>query len=562
MNPHKSNIRPHALRLLIYLGIAALIIVGWAGCGSSHKDSSRELETTYLQLDKELNNAPIYDHRKNQLITSLKKDLKDAGTIEARMAVTDRLISEYESYVSDSALYYISLNIRDANAMADNRTMQRLKLQRVDIMSHAGLFGDALSEMKSIDRSRLDSTLLVQYYYVYCGLYQYLGEYNNENDYVASYDSLRRIYVDSIILAAPENSFQRVTYVSSTLINSGDTDRAQQMLIHKLRQYEQDTREYAILASILAYSYKRENDDLNYKKYLTLSAISDIRCSTKENMSFRELAHALYEEGDLDRAKHYLQKSFDDANIYSARMRTAQSARMLPVIDTAFDARQKQMQTRLTWLLSIAVALAIVLGVAILFILKQMKKIHQANSIIKSRNEELSRISRQLAEANRDLGATNMELKRSDSIKEEYASLFMQFSSLAIGNLENYQQELRNLAIKGNVKELVKKIDSSNVADRTLKDFYNEFDEAILNIYPNFVEKVNTLLHPDMRIVPKPGTKLNTELRVLALIRIGVTDSEKISEFLRCSLTTVYTYRSKIRKRALNPDTFEEDLCG
>lgn len=136
----------------------------------------------------------------------------------------------------------------------------------------------------------------------------------------------------------------------------------------------------------------------------------------------------------------------------------------------------------------------------------------------------------------------------------------MVYSSLTIRNLENYQQTLSNLVVKGNTKDLLKKIKENSIVEKTLKDFYNKFDEAVLNIYPDFVEKVNQLMRPDEHIVPKPGSRLNTELRVLALIRIGVYDSERIAEFLRCSLTTVYTYRSKIRKRSLDPDAFEEQI--
>lgn len=545
------NILPFAL--IVLLAVAS-------GCSMSDREASSELSDNYKQLDAELEKVASYDAQKDNRIATLKSELSAAGTLDAEEHIINNIIEEYESYVSDSALYYVNLNLRRAEEMKDSRAIQKLKLKRIDIMSHAGLFGDALDEMHKIDRNALDSTLLVEYYYVNCGLYQYLIEYNNDSNLTDAYETLQRRYIDSLINVADPNTIEYITYRANSCIANGDTDDAQRIIEDKLRLYEEGSREYSILTSILAFTYKQENDNENFKKYLILSAISDIMGSTKENMSFRALSQEFFNDGDINRAKHYLQKSFDDANFFAARMRTAQSARMLPVIDSAYDASQQQMQNRLKWLLLTAIALAFILAVSILFILKQMRRIHQANSTIKKRNDELSKISSQLSVTNKELAAANDSLLQSDSIKEQYASLFMQFSSLTIRNLENYHQKLHNLVVKGNTKELVKKIETEDVADQILKDFCKKFDDAILNIYPDFVEKVNILLRPDQQLIPKPGAKLNTELRILALIRLGVTDSEKIAEFLRCSLTTIYTYRSKIRKRAIAPETFEDDL--
>lgn len=543
--------------LVILLCVLAAYV---AGCNSAEHKKSSELDKQYKELDSELLRVARYDAMKEDRISALKKQLQNAGNRDSKMEIIDRLIGEYESFVSDSAIYYIGQNIQLASEAGNPHKVEQLKLKRVDVLSHAGLFGDAMSEMKKINKALLDSALLEEYYFVNCGLYQYMREYNTESYFNETADSMLNVYNDSLHMIAASHSLNRITYETNVLIGEGNTDRAQEILLDKMKQYGPGSHEYAILASILAYSYKREGDDVNYQKYLVQSAISDIKNSTKENMSFRELSQALFDEGDIEHAKHYLQKSFDDANMFSARMRTAQSARMLPVIDTAYDDRQEQLQRRLKWAFLTAITLAIILAVAALLILKQMRRIRKANVEIKSHNEELSKMSQQLSLTNAELAKANDSLKQSDSIKEEYARLFMQFSSLTISNLESYQQSLHNLAVKGQTKELVKKIDNNNLAEHTLKDFYNKFDEAILNIYPNFIERVNSLLQTDAQIVPKPGSKLNTELRVLALIRIGVTDSEKIAEFLRCSLTTIYTYRSKIRKRALNPDTFENDV--
>ncbi len=277
-------------------------------------------------------------------------------------------------------------------------------------------------------------------------------------------------------------------------------------------------------------------------------------------MAIRALATQVFEDGDIDRANHYLKVSFDDANFYSARMRNAQSSRMLPVIDKAYDTRQKELQARQRIMLYIISGLLLLVIIGILFILKQVKRIKQANRRVSKSNEELSTMSEKLREMNATLEKTNEALKKSNHTTEEYAGLFMEFCSINISSLQKYHLALRNLAVQGNVKGILRKLDSIDVTADVLKTFYSKFDEAILNIYPSFVEKVNGLLTPDGQIALKTDERLNTELRILALIRIGITDSEKISQFLRCSISTIYTYRSKLKRRALHPDTFEDEI--
>lgn len=545
---------------IFYIIAIELFLLCVVGCSSRNEGDSDDLNTLYERLDQELAESHIYQDAKEKKIKALRHSLSRNRDNQRTREITDRLIDEYESYISDSALYYIGLALDLAGKNRDLRQQQKLQLRRIDVMSHAGLFGDALNEIESFNRADLDSTLLEYYYYVNCDLYQYMNEYSNETRYSQDYAELRELYTDSIAEVASDGSFNRVIYSSNALISARKTREAKKMLTNALSEYEPGSRQYSIIASILAYAYKVEGDTENHKKYLVLSAISDIKGCTKENMSFRELSSELFKDGDIDRAKHYLQKSFDDANFYAARMRTAQSARMLTVIDAAYNRQQNSQQTRLKWLLILSSALSIALAIAFVFILKQIRRIRKANETIHEHNEELSAVSRELKAVNHKLEETNAALKSSDSIKEEYAGLFMVYSSLTIRNLENYQQTLSNLVVKGNTKDLLKKIKENSIVEKTLKDFYNKFDEAVLNIYPDFVEKVNLLMRPDEHIVPKPGSRLNTELRVLALIRIGVYDSERIAEFLRCSLTTVYTYRSKIRKRSLNPDAFEEQI--
>ena len=183
------------------------------------------------------------------------------------------------------------------------------------------------------------------------------------------------------------------------------------------------------------------------------------------------------------------------------------------------------------------------------------------NINLAEKNDELSNVSAKLQLANEELEVKNLKLQDLNRTTKQYAGLFMEYCSSAISAFQHYQRSLQVKTVHGgNRTELLKKIESTEVTDRLLSNFYAKFDEAILNIFPAFIDKFNALLKPEEQIILRPGELLNTELRLFALIRIGIDDSSKIAEFLRCSIATIYTYRSKMRKKALNPDYFENEV--
>lgn len=315
------------------------------------------------------------------------------------------------------------------------------------------------------------------------------------------------------------------------------------------------------MASTLAHIYSTSGDDAQYRRYLALSAISDVQAAVKENMSFRGMATVMFEDGDIDRANRYLKKSIADANFYSALMRNVQSSKMLPVIDDAYEARQKSLTRRLRVMVTVSLVLSLFLVVLAVCIFRQLTGVRRAKREAECANTELQQLSEKLREMNRELENRNAELAEYNKTKEQYAGLFMEYCSSAISTLQQYQQSLKVASMQGgNRSALLKKIETTEVSGQLLKNFYEHFDEAILNIYPSFIEKFNALLKSGEQVIPKSGELLNTELRLYALVRLGIDDSAKIAQFLRCSVSTVYTYRSKMRKRALNGETFEQQV--
>lgn len=538
-----------------------LIILLLASCNRQQSELTPELQALYEELDQEIANSEQYEQSKIFRIAQLRKSYAAAPDENQRTMLIDRLIDEFNAYNADSTIYYINMNLRRPSVYLTPGEYTRLTLRRADVLAHAGLFSDALAIMQKIPRDSLTPNLMEAYYSTYCATYQYLSEYSSEHDTALDNERLRALYSDSLHQVVAPNSFNHMVFVMADIARDGNTQEAIDGLSNYLKGFRSGTREYSILASTLAYMYKTAGMLNEYKRHIALSAISDVKAVVKENMSFREAATIMFEDGDIERANRYLKKSIADANFYSAMMRNAQSSKMLPVIDGAYTSMQNQLNHRLRSMVIVSSVLLVILIITILFILKQMRSLHRANDEVNKANQELSRLSERFKQANIELADKNDELKDFNHTKEQYAGLFMAYCSSAISILQHYQQSLRVQVTKGgSIASLLKKIESTEVSDQLLKDFYVKFDDAILNIFPSFVDKFNALLRDDEQIVLKSGERLNTELRLYALIRIGIDDNSRIAEFLRCSISTVYTYRSRIKKRAIAPERFEENV--
>lgn len=551
----------HGISVLRFMPIVIFILIIFScSCRNRERDNLGTSDGTLEQLDKEIARSDIYVNDKIKRISDLESRLSNATGHNEKSTIRDLIITEYEAFNADSALYYINHEILAAQKTGDSSRENAMRIRKADVQAHAGLFAEALSTLSAIKSQDLDKSQLDEYYAAYLVLYQYLCEYNFENRDISDYEHLRELYTDSILAVSPEGSLNALCYGVPALVRRGEHDKALHLIGNHLNEYTIGTRQYSILASIMAYVFDQAGNRKESMRYMTLTAISDIQGAVKENMSFRAMATMLFESGDIERAHTYLKKSFEDANFYSARLRIAQTSRMLPIIDDAIIAKQNEISVLHTRQMIWLGIFAVVLAIGILIIYHLYIKSRAAGRKLENANSELSTLSAQLKETNEELESRNKALKVSDSTKEAYSRLFMEYCSTAISALQSYHKSMRVLFNQGNMRAIERKLETFDIVDKSLQEFYTRFDTAILDIYPSFVEKVNALLKPGEESVIKQGELLNTELRIFALIRLGVDDSAKIADFLRCSITTVYTYRSKMRKRAVSPDTFDADI--
>ena len=306
--------------------------------------------------------------------------------------------------------------------------------------------------------------------------------------------------------------------------------------------------------------YKYLGDKIREKQNLCLSAISDIRSAIKDHASLWMLAQLLYENGDMERAYQYMRFSWNATKFYNARLRSWQSADVLSLIDKTYQAMIEKQNDRLQQYLVLITALLVLLIGALGYIYRQMKKLAVARNHLQTANHQLNQLNEELQQMNACLTSTNAELSESNQIKEEYIARFIKLCSTYINRLDAYRRMVNKKVSAGQIAELLKITRSQDALDEELEELYANFDTAFLHLFPDFVKKFNALLQDNEQIILKKDELLNTELRIFALIRLGIEDSSQIAEFLRYSVNTIYNYRAKVKNKARGSREDFEDL--
>ena len=300
---------------------------------------------------------------------------------------------------------------------------------------------------------------------------------------------------------------------------------------------------------------------------MALSSIVDVKTANAEIASMEDLAKMLFAENDIDHAYSYINYSLDQARSFPNRVRILSITKTIGSINLAYQERNKKQEQRIRLFLVVVCLLAVILFATVTIIIvqnrrlkKQRTNLDEANKSLSKNLSELSEAQRQLAEANaklknlnNDLQTKNDELNEANYVKEEYIGYVFTICSNYIRKLEDFRKSIHVKAVTRKFKEIEQATSSHDFTKEELKDFYHSFDTIFLHIYPDFVKDFNSLLQEDKRIIPKDGELLNTELRIYALVRLGITDSVKIADFLHCSPQTVYNNRFKVRNKAIIP---------
>ncbi len=522
--------------------------------------ASNKIDSLLNELDKTVDNYQFYSNQKEEQLNKLKELLKYTSAYDQRYQICGKLFDEYKVYKSDSSLTYARKKLEIAEKLNNPRDIIDSQLNLADIMGITGLYKESMDVLASISINDLHD-LKPYYFYIYRTVYGFMADYTISTQAKRQYENLINAYRDTLLIINPPSSSTYIMVQSDKLNAERKYDESLQLLLNYYPQIKSDIHERAIIAYSIALAYHGQREREQEKIWLIISAINDIKSATKEYISLRNLAFLLFEDGDVDRAYKYMKRSLDDALFCNARLRTYEISKMMPIIDKAYQHQTESRQRLMMKTIIIVSILSILLMIAIFFVYRQMKKVAIARQSLSFANKQLNDLNNELSKINSEIKDTNRTLSESNLIKEEYIGRYMDQCSEYIDKLDNYRRSLNKTATSGKVEDLFQAIKSKQFIEDELKEFYTNFDITFLQLFPDFVEEFKKLLVDDEYLQLRQGQLLNTELRIYALIRLGISDSVKISHFLRCSLSTIYNYRTKIRNKAIGQrDEFEEKV--
>lgn len=499
-------------------------------------------EEDLRNLDEALDMADEYVHAKEQKISTIENMLNSRGVVDLqRYNIYGQLFDEYEAYQFDKAKEMLDRQEEIARRLGSRNLENSALLDKAMLYINAGLYLECSGVFDKLDTLSFDDQQKIQWYNV---RQKFLADYDEyvrtlsiDVPDVENVDYYQNLILENTPKSSPDNFHIHIL----RLINQGDFDKALAENGKYLENLDKNTREYSIRAYWQGAICDRQGNEYGAVHWWVESAVSDIKAAIKDNASLSSLAQKLTSPHDTDRAFRYIRFSLDDAIFYNAKLRKVQIASVFPMIEKAYtdskNERDREKRLMLNMLLVVAVVLLLACSIAIRFYLKARRKTVEVDE----KNHQLAESFKSLKIAEDGLVETNLALIEANAAKEEYLGLFLSMCSGYLDKLkraqgrEQYEEELRK--------------------------FYKTFDTSFLQLYPTFVEEFNALLRDDSRMTLKDGETLNTELRIFALIKLGITQSSHIASLLRYSVNTIYNYRAQVKNAALSDrENFEETV--
>ena len=518
-------------------------------CRLHAADSSRA-DSLLLKLDQAIKERPIYMEQKELKLVELKRQLHRQIPDEERFAILGTLLDEYRSFNTDSALHMAEEREQIAIRLGNREYIDNARMNKADVLGMTGMYKEVMDLMRNIHIDRLPVDIHPYYYHIYRTVYGLMADYAVTAYEKKLYTELTDKYRDSLLLVNKDNLLIHTLIQSDQYNVRNEYDKAIRLLTDYLALQKDYEHDVAICAYTLSESYRLKGDKEKEKEYLIVSAMADMKTAVREYISLRKLAVLLYQEGDIERAYSYVKICMEDAAACNARLRKLEILEIFPIINDAYQQKTEKQQEQMKWALVSISLLSLFLLLAIFYLYKQMKKVAAARREVIDANKRLKELNDELHLSNAQLKEANHSIAENSYLKEEYIGRYMDQCSVYLEKMDNYRRSLGKIAATGNVEELYKNIKSSKFIEGELKEFYTNFDNTFLQLFPTFVEDFNALLADDEQISLKAGERMNTELRIFALIRLGITDSVKIAQFLRYSVTTIYNYRTKVRNKA------------
>lgn len=520
--------------------------------------SKPKLDSLLIELEATMENHSIYDLQKEKRIKILLEKSNQTSDLKKLYKLYNEIYEAYEFYNFDNALKYIEENIQIAERLDDNLLLNQAKIKMGLLLVGSGRFKESVDVLKEIDRNALSESLINNYFIAHKEAFVGLAYNTVVKRSKLNYTELYKAYQDSLYTRLKPNTLESLRLKEKQYRDSHNIAEALEINKQRLGNIDKGSREFALVTFERSLLYEWNGEFEKQKEYLILSAISDIQASVKDNASMGILAMILFAEGDVDRAHRYINFSYDDAKFYSSQIRFVNIAKSMPLITKSYEQKNAKQKNKLQNSLLFISILASLLLIAVFYILKQIKNVSVTRNKLRKANKKLKEFNTKLNNSNEDLKKLYLELSEVDKIKVHYIGNFLNLYSEYISKLDVYRKLVRKYVNSNQTDALLKLAESKQFIDEELQIFNKNFDRSFLHIYPNFVTEVNKLLKPEKQIELADKTTLNTELRILALIKLSITNSSRIAKILRYSVNTIYNYRAAINKSSIDKENFEK----
>lgn len=495
--------------------------------------TSGEVEELLNRLDRELEQRDKYLTAKRTAIDSLKLRLRAEERPAGRVALMERLGRSYTAYNNDSALFFYNEGVNLATRMGLDSLALTMNLRRIPLMPLAGFLERSREMLERVDTARMSAQMKALYYDAGRQLFNYTAAYfPNYPEAYSEAMARSNMMQERLLDILPPDSPAYLLNMGEHLYQLRDYSGARAVLSDLLERIPETDNLYARASYLMAAIALARGHNDEYLYYLGQSAIADIKGGTLEVSSLQELGKRMFEMKNTDRAYDYLRLAHRNAVECGAMLRVIQSSESMPIIESAHSIK---LNSNRRWLMAILIFVAALLGGTVILIIALRRKVQRLNQMKES-------------------------LRGANRVKEIYISQFLNLCSIYMDKLNQFCKVAQRKISTGKVDDLYKLTKSGKFVEEQSREFYEVFDSAFLHIYPTFIADVNSLLRPDAQIVLKDGEQLNTELRILAFMRLGIEESTRIAQVLNYSVYTIYTYRNKMRNRAINRDTFDSDV--
>lgn len=525
--------------------------------------SAQQKEKLLYQLDSVLAHRQQAMAEKEKRINYLKTNLLRESNLRTKLNIYSQIYDEYYVFQFDSAHVYINKGIELARELDEQYYYCMFIIRKAQLMAIGGLYFEARNLIESIDASTLDANLKFDYYLCLFRIYSYWSDYCNDNEYKPRYRRLANAYLSRAIVHLDRRNSAYDYFMGEYYVYVHyDSKTARKYYLSAVKNCPKNSRLYAMACFALAGNYRNDNNEQLYEKYLILSALSDAQNLTMENFSLQMLASYIFEtdESNIEHAQNYINQSLEDAKFYNSKLRIIEISERLPGIISKYDEAVKSRNSMQKLVIISVSILLFILLCAMAFIFKQNAKLTARRKELYERNMQLSELNQQQKKLNEQLNMLNERLVGTNKKREGLAKIYIDLCAKYINRLKS-QKTLVQRKIKANqVNELLTLITSSKFSEEDAATFLNRFDKAFLDLYPTFIEEFNALLKSGEKIEVKATNVMTTELRIFALIRLGVSESSEIADLLFYSPQTIYNYRSNTKNRAINRDTFENDV--